>query len=275
SLYRVFTRAPMNHPMTKLSFGLLLLATTVSQAPAKDVVIIAKGKAQAAIFVPPRLMDDATKNPEPPSVWRSLRPEDNRRRLREAVKDLAGVLQRISGAKVEIVTGKPGAAEKRLPVLIGELAADKFGKPRKGYPYKQGFRLVVSDKGVGLAGESDLGTSYAVYTLLDQLGCRWYMPSPMGEVLPSLKTVTLRPQDLSSAPATIYRGIWYSDNAFARRNRLGGMELAAGHALEFTVPKELRKTHPEIRAVIKGKPHPHLVKWTHPLVAKAITDACL
>ena len=31
-----------------------------------------------------------------------------------------------------------------------------------------------------------------------------------------------------------------------------GMELAAGHALEFTVPKELRKTNPETRAVIDG-----------------------
>ena len=65
---------------------------------------------------------------------------------------------------------------------------------------------------------------------------------------------------------------WYIDPDFGRRNRLGGMLLQAGHALEMTVPKQMRKTNPEIRAVIKGKPHNHLVKWTHPLVAKAITD---
>jgi hypothetical protein len=53
------------------------------------------------------------------------------------------------------------------------------------------------------------------------------------------------------------------------------MELAAGHALEFTVPKELRESNPEIRAVIDGKPHEHKVKWTHPLVARAIADAHL
>jgi len=41
------------------------------------------------------------------------------------------------------------------------------------------------------------------------------------------------------------------------------------------VPKELRKSHPEIRAVINGKPDDHRVKWTHPLVAKAVADACL
>jgi hypothetical protein len=191
------------------------------------------------------------------------------------VRDLTGILRRISGAKVEVIAGRPAAREKRVPILVGELAAERFGKPQKAYLYGQGFRLVVSDRGAGLAGESDLGTSYAIYTLLDQLGCRWYMPSTLGEVLPRAKTVALKNQDLSSGPYTIYRGLWYCDNDFARRNRLGGMELAAGHALEFTVPKELRQKHPEIRAIVHGKPHDHRVKWTHPLVAQAVADACL
>ena len=254
--------------------GLLLLGAT-QPVRAADLVLVDNGRPRAAIFVPARLMDDAKANPEPASVWRSLKPEDNRRRLRESVKDLAGVLERISGAKIDIVTGAPPAGDKRIPILVGELAADRFGKPQKAFPYGQGFRLVVTDQGVGLAGESDLGTSYAVYTLLDQLGCRWYMPSPTGEVLPATKTVALAQQDLSSGPYTVFRGLWYCDNDFARRNRLGGMELAAGHALEFTVPKELRKTNPEIRAVIGGKPDDHRIKWTHPLVAKSIADVYL
>ena len=53
------------------------------------------------------------------------------------------------------------------------------------------------------------------------------------------------------------------------------MELSAGHALEMTVPKELREKHPEIRAIIGGKLHPHLAKWTHPLVADALVQASL
>ena len=80
---------------------------------------------------------------------------------------------------------------------------------------------------------------------------------------------------MSTGPGTIYRGLWYCDNDYGRRNRLGGLAVAAGHALEYTVPKELRQKHPEIRAIISGKPHDHLVKWTHPLVAEAIADACL
>jgi hypothetical protein len=260
-----------------IGFGLsaLLLVWVAVPGRAADVTLIDQGKARAAIFVPARLMDDATKNPEPASVWGSLTPEDNRRRLRESVRDLAAVLGRIAGTNVEIVKGPPAATEKRLPILVGELAVSCFGKPAKSFPYGQGFRIVAGERGVGLAGESDLGTSYAVYTLLDQLGCRWFMPGPLGEVLPATKTVRVRGQDVSSGPYTIYRGVWYCDSAFARRNRLGGMALAAGHALEFTVPKELRKSHPEIRAIIHSKPHDHLVKWTHPLVAKAVGDSIL
>ncbi len=253
------------------SLGLTFIAATAFA----DVTIVENGKPRAAIFVPEKLLDDAGANPEPPTVWRKRAAEDYRRRLRESVKDFAAILQRMSGAQVDIIAGKPSPKEKRIAILVSELAEQRFGKPQKTFPFQQGFRIVVSNDAVGLAGESDLATSYAIYTLLHELGCRWYMPSSMGEVLPSMKTISLKEQNTSTGPHTIYRGIWYCDNDFARRNRMGGMELSAGHALEGTVPKKLRDDHPEIRAIIGGKPHPRKVKWTHPLVAKSIADEFL
>ncbi len=240
-----------------------------------DTTLVADGRPRAAVFVSERVWDDAAKNPEPASVWRSLKPEDNRRRLRESVRDFVGVIERISGAKLPIEVGAPKAGDSRVAILVGELAAAKFGPPAKKIEYHQGLRIVVGNNAVGLIGESDLATSYAIYTLLDQLGCRWFLPSSMGEVLPMAKSISLKDQDVSTGPYTIFRGIWYCDNDYARRNRMGGMELSAGHALEFAVPKELREQHPEIRAIIGGKPHPHWVKWTHPLVAEAITKNLL
>lgn len=253
----------------------LVAALSVIPLHAGDAILVENGQPKTAIFVPARVWDDPAKAPEPPSVWTSLKAEDNRRRLRESVRDLAAVLGRMTGAKVPVVAGPPPTGDTRLPVLVGELAAERFGKPAKSVPYGQGFRIVASDQGVGLVGESDLGTSYATYTLLDQLGCRWYIPGPLGEVLPKAGTVRVKAQDLSTGPGTIYRGIWYCDNDYGRRNRLGGLAIAAGHNIEFAVPKELRKTHPEVRAIINGKPHDHLLKWTHPLVADALADACL
>ncbi len=250
----------------------LLVASRAANA---EVVIVENGQPRATVFVPARLMDDAKANPEPASVWRQRKAEDQRRRLRESVTDFVAIVERMSGAKLTVVTGKPAADNRGPVILVGELAGQRFGKSKTKFPDQQGFRIVVAKDAIGLAGESDLATSYAIYTLLDQLGCRWYMPSSMGEVLPSLKTITLEEQDLSTGPYTIYRGLWYCDNDFSRRNRMGGMVLSAGHALEGTVPKELRKTNPEIRAIIGGKPHARKVKWTHPLVAKAIADELL
>ena len=250
-------------------------AMTSGLAVRADSTLVADGQPRAAVFVSERVWDDATKNPEPAGVWRSLMPEDNRRRLRESVRDLVGVVERMSGAKLPVEVGAPKAGDARVAILIGELATAKFGLPAKKAEYQQGLRIVVGNNTVGLIGESDLATSYAVYTLLDQLGCRWFLPSAMGEVLPISKTITLKEQDVSTAPYTIDRSLTYSDNDFARRNRLGGMELSAGHALEFAVPKELRTQHPEIKAIIGGKPHDHYVKWTHPLVAEAITKTLL
>ena len=132
--------------------------------------------------------------------------------------------------------------------------------------------MVVSPKGVGLFGESDLASSYAIFELLDRLGCRWYMPSEMGEVIPELKTIALKEIDFSSAPSTIYRGIWYGDDAYRRRNRHGGLLLSAGHALEFYITKEDREKHPEWVAMVGGKPSRERLKWSSPTLADAIAQ---
>lgn len=262
----------MRHSLLPTTALLATIVLVLSAPLAADVTLVKNGEPAAALFVPGRLLENAAKTPEKSNIWKNHDDETQRRRLRESVKDFVAIVERISGAKLEIVAGAPKSDETRSQILIGELATEKFGSPQKSAPFGQGLRIAVKGNAVGLIGEGDLGTSYAIYTLLHRLGCRWYMPSLQGEVLPSLKTITLRDHDFSEAPHTIFRGIWYADNDYARRNRMGGMELSAGHALEGSVPKNLRKTNPEIKAIIKGKPHERLVKWTHPLVAKGISE---
>jgi hypothetical protein len=198
--------------------------------------------------------------------------EAQRQRLRESVRDLALYLGKMSGAKLEILTAPPRPGDGRLPILVGDLAARRFGLPQTTAPFKQGFRVVVTPTGVGLLGESDLATSYAVYEVLDRLGCRWYMPSDLGEVIPHLPTVRLAEGDVSSAPGTFYRGLWYADEAFRRRNRHGGLPLNAGHALETYVTREDRRRHPEWVATVGGKPSPVRLKWSSVALAHVIAD---
>ncbi|HVF10716.1 MAG TPA: DUF4838 domain-containing protein [Abditibacteriaceae bacterium] len=250
------------------------LAVTTAHAAPKDVTLVRNGVAQAAIYVSPDVMaaDQPIAQAATPVQQRA---ETDRRRLRESVKDLALYLKKMSGASLEVLSSTPARKDKRVPIYIGSLASQKFGAGKVRAPYEQGFRVVAGKSGVGLLGESDLATSYAIYELLDRLGCRWYLPSEMGEVVPRLKTISLPAMDFSSAPATIFRSIWYADDDFKRRNRLGGLLIQAGHNLENLVSPKQREEHPEWRAVVNGKPHERMLKWSHPGVQQAVADTII
>jgi sugar lactone lactonase YvrE len=238
-----------------------------------DVTLIDKGQARFVIVAPARVMEPDKKLTSPNA--RDTEAEAQRQRLRASVNDLARVLRVMSGATVDVRSDHLPAGDRRTHIFVGEPAEKAFGPVGQTAPYKQGFRYFVSPKGVGLYGESDLASSYAVYELLDRLGCRWYLPGDLGEVIPESKTVTLPEADVKTAPATIYRSIWYADEAYKRRNRMGGLLLSAGHALEMYVSAEDRQKHPEWRAEIGGKPDPHRLRWSSPTLADFLADKIL
>src|SRR5687767_10328752 len=101
----------------RLLLTLTLLPLLAPICPAADVLLAEGGQAKAVICVPPRLMDDAVKNPEQAGDRGSLAAEPTRRRLRESVRDLAAILGRLSGAKIDVLTSKPPPGDKRLPLL--------------------------------------------------------------------------------------------------------------------------------------------------------------
>src|SRR5436305_12864018 len=107
---------------------LSLLAVLTFLAPegrAADALLADGGQAAAVTCVPPRLTDDAARNPDQVGDRVSLAAEPTRRRLRESAHDLGVILGRVTGAKFSIVTGKPAPGERRLPILIGELASEQ------------------------------------------------------------------------------------------------------------------------------------------------------
>src|SRR5690242_4000839 len=97
------------------SLYLALLSCVAGAAPAENVLLVEKGVARTAIVAPKRVLE-AKPGKEPPA-WNSLGVAVNRLRLRDSVKDLAAVLERISGAKVEVVADALPAGDKRLPIL--------------------------------------------------------------------------------------------------------------------------------------------------------------
>ena len=254
-----------------IAWGAMLTTEICAQA---DVVLVQNGVAKSAIYVAPAVMTPDRKL-EATATFAQTDAENKRRKLRESVNDLAHYLQKMSGAKVGVLQRAPAAKDKRLPIVIGAFAASRFKGNTPRTPSKQGFRVVVSSQGIGLMGESDEATSYAIYEVLHRLGCRWYMPSELGEVVPARATISLPAMDFSSQPGTISREIWYADDAFKRRNRLGGPILQTTHALEHYITKEQREAHPEWRAIIGGQPHALRLKWSHPGVQQAVADAII
>ena len=241
---------------------------------ARDLRLADKGQARCVIVVPGGSMawegDDKPVGRWPPD---SDQPEKMRRLQRDSAKDLAHYLEKMSGASIEIVEGLP-EKERRVPIFIGPEAQKVFGPVGKSMAGKFGFRMVAGKKGVGLYGESEYGTSYAIYELLHRLGCRWYMPSELGECIPNLPRLEVSEMDESLAPATEWRRMEgrTTDGDFRRRNRIGGNYVAATHALEGYITKKQRDAHPEWCLHVNGKPHPRYLRWTRQDVADAIAD---
>jgi hypothetical protein len=274
--YKTSYKANRAKPLLFASFAISAAMIRVEAAP-QSVTLVKDGQAQSAIYVAPEVMADDKKISPVTTPFAEREAEADRRLLRDSVKDLSHYLQKMSGAAVEVLTTPPG--DKRLPIYIGTLAAQKFG-PVKKTTGGQSFRVVASQNGIGLYGESDQSSSYAIYELLDRLGCRWFMPSELGEEIPHRSTLVFPVLDFSGAPGTLFRNIWYADADFKRRVRSSaGYDdshyIAAGHALEGYVTKEQREQHPEWRAIIGGKPDPMRLKWSNPGVQQAVADAII
>lgn len=238
-----------------------------------EITLVKNGRSRCVVRATPRIMAaDLTVNRQKDEE--AYYKEIDRRRLRESIRDFARCLEKMSGADINIATNA-AVAKADVAVLIGEQAEEVFGPVGMKVLGGQGYRVVVRKRKAGFYGESDLATSYAIYDILHELGCRWYMPGELGEVIPERKTIALVEQDRTDGPHTYYRGIWYADEAYKRRNRCGGLLINAGHALEGYISQELREEHPEWRGISGGKPHRRRLKWSKPGVAEALADGVI
>jgi len=239
------------------------------------VTLVKDGKALCAIYVEPAVMaaDDAA------ALRATPEKEKQRRTLRESVKDLALYLGKMSGAQLEIVTGEPTPADTRDMILIGSLGQRVFGDPKQHSPWKQGWRMVAMDGALALYGESDEATSYAIYEVLDRLGCRWYLPGEMGESIPSMRTIVLPNADLSAVPPILGRNIGGVDADYQRRNRCGGLQVQInnlGTSLKMYLSKEQLEAHPAWNAQVNGKREvTGLYCWSNPEVQAAVADSII
>ena len=189
---------------------------------------------------------------------------------RYAAEELQRYLERISGAKLPILTDTGPLASREI--LLGDNAHLRTLKQKIDFNKlgPDGFVLRTEGGKLVIAGGRPRGTLYGVYALLeDKLGVRWFTPEV--EVVPKLDRVQLPALNETQIPALEYREVFWTemmrDADFAARHRLNGnhyrlTEKHGGraavyfpfvHSFDALVPRDLYREHPDYFPLIGGK----------------------
>ncbi len=126
-----------------------------------------------------------------------------------AVSEMQSHVEKISGAKMEVVTLKK---DEKIPdspaILLGSELAIRAGFEKEIQKLdKDGIFLRASGNKLILSGKRARGTLYAVYDFLESLGCRWLMPGEFGAIVPSTKTIVTHVAKLEN-PSSVQRSWW-------------------------------------------------------------------
>lgn len=177
-----------------------------------------------------------------------------------AAAELQHYLAKMTGAELAIADD----AADGVAIVLGGLAESECARLDLGL---DGFVIRREGDTLRLAGGTQAGTMNAVYSFLDSLGVRWYLPGDLGEVVPQQSTLTVGDLDLVERPDYLHRSIWpslaargMSDedkaefNLWKRRNLYGGVPTHVGHNFARIAPAaEHFEEHPEWYALRNGE----------------------
>lgn len=247
----------------------IIFSCCISLVAAADFVIVADGQPSAVIVT--------AAHPSPQT------------------SEAAGILQeyvaRISGARLEICdeSDSPkgpciyiGASESTRNLGIPDLNAGTFEMKEERFIVRTlSGHLVL----VGNEHSSYRGTIYAVYELLERMGCRWFFPGAYGEVIPRDKTLRIGETTVDSRPDFRFRNIWYSGwmpvtpqdaaeyTVWADRNKMNSLKDLSlpgdGTIGRIAPPEKYFESHPHIYAINKkGERDKEMLCLTEPDAVK-------
>lgn len=189
-------------------------------------------------------------------------PADASLTVREAARELSAHVEKMSGAKLTIVTEGQPVTGARVDVGLRQPAAGD----------EERVWIEVGPEGATICGGSDRATLFAVYRFLETLGCRWLTPD--NDLVPLRKTIELKPFKLDSRPAFSWRlfkanqlenerwglklgmnGIYPPESAATNGTCIYWPRSVRGvHAYHQIMPaKRYFDTHPEWSSLLGGK----------------------
>lgn len=222
---------------------LLLLTLTLGAAAHAQLTLARDGRAETSIFV-------ASTLPEALEAGQALE---------QYLGLMTGAKMSLTAPEADRIPRRPEgntiliAAAADLPALSLPTAVPALVSKVRD----DGFALWCDGKGaVVLSAVRPTALVFGAYELLQKLGCRWYFPGPLGEEIPTLKTLTLPALAEVQNPSLVDRNMWYAYGGrpgwqsggyqlWRKQNRMGGLAFSAGHNLARIVPPSLFATHPE------------------------------
>ena len=221
-----------------------LLTAVAGAADGGELVLVKDGVSQAPIV----LFKDA-----PPYT-------------RQAADELASYIEKISGAKSQIIEGEPGSIPKHaIWVGIQPSVTKLFPEVDFDFKHPEEILIVANEDHLVIAGrdrwdpehlvvegidekiigkQMEYGTVNAVYTFLqEQLGVRWLWPGELGEDVPRRATISVAPMEYRYHPQIRARGGLFNFSALSNRGygrahvwsrrqrlQLDSLEMHGGHA---------------------------------------------
>ncbi len=228
------------------------LAALPSSAPSQEMDLVRDGRPVAVIVVNAAAAPAAT-NPVKgkPVKGRGFVCSDS-----AAANVLADWIEKITEVRLPIVAQAP---QDGPAIYVGKAAlAAGLKLDDIDSPSREGLRIISDGKSkVLVAGQNDDATVKAACRFLEQVGCRYFMDNPLGEVYPKTKTLTVGRLNMTEKPGFVLRKIWGSQwtgsSLWKVWNGDGGTPLSTQHAWGAYVDQSLFATHPEYFALRNGE----------------------
>ena len=196
-------------------------------------------------------------------------PADASEAVLAAAKDLQSHVKQISGAELPICREGESLCHSQSVHIGYTEKARELGLPAPG---TDGERVIVQYNehtqgdlfAYGNEGHSADGTAFAVTMILEALGCGWFGPDELWQVIPSNKDLKIDYFAKDQRPRYSSRRNWVlrTNPELGRRWYLGGEWKHIEHAYWVLFPREkYLKDHPEWYALVKGKRDPYSVEW--------------
>lgn len=225
---------------------LFLAALCATVAPVHALDLVRDGKPVAVIV--------SKAAPEAPDA-RPAKGKASKKAVTEndealAVRTLVEWVKKITDAELPVVD----AAKDGAPAIYVGQAAVAAGLKLDDIQSEshEGLRVIADDKRVLVGGQNETATLKAVCRLLEELGCRYLMDGPLGEVYPRSQTLTVGKINLTEKPGLLWRnpkGPSWGARLWKAWNGAGGEAFGHSHSWGGYVSESLFGEHPEFFAM--------------------------